>query len=154
MERLLEIKQMYEKISEEEARLEKVRKVKNKILSEIDDRICAYKKLFTINEKTTEEDYNFFISENFALLELKKYLKKDNCFMSYEAKYLDKDIVVYVVSERTLNVWMRKDYNFIYNYLDKAEENEYNVFPLLNDKFFGYAFTNNIDYILYDEREE
>lgn len=74
--------------------------------------------------------------------------------MSYEAKYLDKDIVVYVVSERTLNVWMRKDYNFIYNYLDKAEENEYNVFPLLNDKFFGYAFTNNIDYILYDEREE
>ena len=67
---------------------------------------------------------------------------------------MDKDIVVYVVSERSLNVWMRKDYNFIYNYLDKAEENEYNVFPLLNDKFFGYEFTNSIDYILYDEREE
>ena len=66
---------MYEKISEEEARLVKVRKVKNKILSEIDNRICSYKKLFAINEKTTEEDYNFFISENFALLELKKYLK-------------------------------------------------------------------------------
>lgn len=74
--------------------------------------------------------------------------------MSYEAKYLDKDIVVYVVSEKTLNVWMQKDYNFIYNYLDKAEENEYNVFPLLNDKFFGYEFLNSIDYILYDEREE
>lgn len=74
--------------------------------------------------------------------------------MSYEAKYLDKDIVVYVVSEKTLNVWMQKDYNFIYNYLDKAEENEYNVFPLLNDKFFGYEFLNSFDYILYDEREE
>lgn len=74
--------------------------------------------------------------------------------MSYEAKYLDKDIVVYTVSEKTLNVWMQKDYNFIYNYLDKAEENEYNVFPLLNDKFFGYEFLNSIDYILYDEREE
>lgn len=34
---------MYEKISEEEARLVKVRKVKNKILSEIDNRICSYK---------------------------------------------------------------------------------------------------------------
>lgn len=145
---------MYEKISEEEIRREKVEKVKNKILSEIDNRICSYKKLFAINEKTTEEDYNFFISENFALLELKKYLKRDNCFMSYEAKYLDKDIVVYVVSEKTLNVWMQKDYNFIYNYLDKAEENEYNVFPLLNDKFFGYEFLNSFDYILYDEREE
>lgn len=74
--------------------------------------------------------------------------------MSYEAKYLDKDIVVYVVSEKTLNVWMQKDYNFIYNYLDKAEENEYNVFSLLNDKFFGYEFLNSFDYILYDEREE
>lgn len=74
--------------------------------------------------------------------------------MSYEAKYLDKDIVVYVVSEKTLNVWMQKDYNFIYNYLDKAEENEYNVFPLLNDKFFGYEFLNSFDYILYNEREE
>lgn len=74
--------------------------------------------------------------------------------MSYEAKYLDKDIVVYTVSEKTLNVWMQKDYNFIYNYLDKAEENEYNVFPLLNDKFFGYEFLNSFDYILYDEREE
>lgn len=42
----------------------------------------------------------------------------------------------------------------IYNYLDKAEENEYNVFPLLNDKFFGYEFLNSFDYILYDEREE
>ena len=74
--------------------------------------------------------------------------------MSYEAKYLDKDIVVYTVSEKTLNVWIQKDYNFIYNYLDKAEENEYNVFPLLNDKFFGYEFLNSFDYILYDEREE
>lgn len=74
--------------------------------------------------------------------------------MSYEAKYLDKDIVVYTVSKKTLNVWMQKDYNFIYNYLDKAEENEYNVFPLLNDKFFGYEFLNSFDYILYDEREE
>ena len=98
---------MYEKISEEETRQEKVKKVKNKILSEIDNRICSYKKLFAINEKTTEEDYNFFISENFALLELKKYLKKDNCFMSYEAKYLD---IVEVVQKHPEN---RKPYHSV-----------------------------------------
>lgn len=151
---------MYEKISEEEARLEKVRKVKNKILSEIYERLYAYKRRIQQDTEIPDEDFDYCIRKSFALLELKKYLLNDNCFMSYEAKYGDEDIVIYMVSEKELNIWAQKNYNFAFNFLRKVEENEYNVYPLLNDRFFGYNFTDAFDHILYDktydenEREE
>lgn len=144
---------MYEKISEEEIRREKVEKVKNKILSEIYERLYAYKRRIQQNTEISDEEFDYCVRKSFALLELKKYLLNDNCFMSYEAKYGDKDIVIYMVSEKELNIWAQKNYNFVFNFLRKVEENEYNVYPLLNDRFFGYNFTDAFDHILYDENE-
>ena len=145
---------MYEKISEEELRLEKVRKVKNKILSELYERLYAYKRRVQQNTEISDEDFDYCIRKIFALLELKKYLLNDNCFMGYEAKYGNEDIVIYMVSEKDLNVWAQKNYNFIFNFLHRVEENEYNVSQLLNDRFFGYDFTDAFDHILYDENYE
>ena len=48
---------MYEKISEEEARLEKVRKVKNKILSEMYERLYAYKRRIHQNTDISDEEF-------------------------------------------------------------------------------------------------
>lgn len=69
-------------------------------------------------------------------------------------EYGDEDIVIYMVSEKELNIWAQKNYNFVFNFLHKVEENEYNVYPLLNDRFFGYNFTDAFDHILYGERDE
>ncbi len=142
---------MYEKISDEIVRREKIRKLKEKIILEIEKRISNYKK--GLQSNIEDELFNYYIKEFFVLLELKQYLESDYCFMGYEARYDDKDIVIYMVSDRDLDIWLQKDYSFVENYLLKAEEAGYNIFSILNDKYFGYNFTNIFDSILYDEKQ-
>ena len=134
---------MYEKISNEAIRLEKVKKLKEKIAIEIDERITIYKS--EMQSDISENDFNYCVKNIFVLLELKEYLDRDTSFMSYEVKDYDKDIVVYMISDRDLTIWLQNDYFFVINFLNKVEENRYNVFPLLNDKYFGYNFTNIFD---------
>lgn len=142
---------MYEKISDEAIRREKVQKLKEKIMSEIEKRIGNYRKVLRTNIQ--DDDFEYYIRESFVLLELKQYLESDCCFMEYEAKYSDKDIVIYAVSDKDLSIWLQEDYSFVSNYLIKAEEDGYNVFPILNDRYFGYNFTNIFDSALYDESQ-
>ena len=142
---------MYEKISDEIVRREKIRKLKEKIILEIEKRISNYKK--ELQSNIEDELFNYYIKGFFVLLELKQYLESDYCFMEYEAKYNDKDIVIYMVSDRDLDIWIQNDYSFVENYLLKAEEAGYNIFSILNDKYFGYNFTNIFDSILYDEKQ-
>lgn len=142
---------MYEKISDEIVRRKKIRKLKEKIILEIEKRISNYKK--GLQSNIEDELFNCYIKEYFVLLELKQYLESDYCFMGYEAKYNDKDIVIYMVSDKDLDIWLQKDYSFVENYLLKAEEAGYNIFSILNDKYFGYNFTNIFDRILYDEKQ-
>lgn len=74
--------------------------------------------------------------------------------MSYEAKDYNKDIVVYVILDKNLNIWLQEDYSFTISFLTRAESVNYDVFQLLNDRYFGYNFTNICESILYDERQE
>lgn len=141
---------MYEKISDEAIRLEKVKNLKEKILVEIEQRMNICKKEMQSN--IPDEDFNYCIKESFILLALKQYLKQDNCFMNYEAKYYDKDVVIYMISDKDLNIWLQKDYSFVTNFLSKAEDNGYDVFPLLHDRYLGCNFTNIFDSILYDKK--
>lgn len=39
-----------------------------------------------------------------------------------------------------------------YKLLLAAKEHKYNVFPLLNDHYFGGSFTSVIDSVLYDKK--
>lgn len=142
---------MYEKISEIKKREEKVKKLKEKIFMEIEQWLNSIKEIIKVN--ASEEDFNYCIEESFALLKLKQYLKQETSFMDCEAKYYDEDIIIYTISDKNLSIWLQKDYSFIVNFLCKAEEEEFNIFPLLNDRFFGYQFTNILDSILYDKKK-
>lgn len=141
---------MYNKISNEKERVDKVKKVKEKILSEIKNEMVVYKD--QMQHAITDEGFEYFVRNGFALLGLKKFLENEDSFMRYEIKLPAKDIVIYMVSDKNLSIWLEDDYSFICNFLDKVEKNEYNVFPLLNDRFFGTYFTNICDSILYGKR--
>lgn len=144
---------MYEKISEKDKRIEKVKKVKDKILTEIEEQLNKYKKeIFDQGIDILDGYYEYLIKENFALLTLKKYLNREETFMQWSQMNNEHDIIIYKVSDRDLSIWLQKDYSFVISYLMKAEEVEYNVIPLMNDQYFGYYFTNPFVAVLYDER--
>lgn len=93
------------------------------------------------------------ITEEFSLLRLKEFIEQPELFQSFEARYDDKDIIIYQVADNYLNIWLQEDYNFTLNFLCKIKYEEfYDVYEILNDRFFGYEFTNIIDKIQYQEK--
>ena len=74
--------------------------------------------------------------------------------MRYAARYEDSDVIVYSVSVKDLDIWIQEEYSFVTNFLLAAKEHKYNVFPLLNDHYFGGSFTNVIDSVLYDKKQK
>lgn len=143
---------MYEKISDENIRIEKVQKLKRKILSEIDGILNKYKN--EMSETLNDVGFEFCVKQSFALLKLKEYIEDEHSFMSYEAKDYNNDIVVYMISDKDLNIWSQEDYSFTISFLMRAENVDYDMFQLLNDRYFGYNFTNICESILYDKKQE
>ena len=142
---------MREKISDIPIREDKVKRLKTKILTEIEKELEIIK--MEMNEYLSNDDvFDYFVKRSFALLYLKQYIEKEYTFMSYE--YQDKDIIIYMVSDKYLEIWLQEDYSFVFNFLFEAEENGFNIFPLLTDHYFGYHFTNIFDSILYDKKME
>lgn len=142
---------MYEKISDEIIRIEKVKKLKRKILSEINAMLNKYRNV--TSKIPTDKGYEICIKQSFALLKLKEYIEDEHSFMNYETKDYNNDIIVYTVSDKNLNIWLQEDYPFTINFLMKAKNVDYNVFQLLDDGYFGYNFTNICESILYDKRK-
>lgn len=99
---------MYNKISDEKIRREKVSKLKEKILFEIGIKLSYIKK--RIIKHTDDNYFDFYIKTGYALLKLKEYIENDNSFMSYVAKYTDENIIIYTIPDKNLDVWMQKDY--------------------------------------------
>lgn len=143
---------MYEKISDENIRLEKVQKLKRKILSEIDGILSKYRN--ALSENLNDRGFEFCVRQSFALLKLKEYVEDEYSFMNYEAKDYNNDIVVYMISDKDLNIWLQEDYSFVIRFLTRAESVDHDVFQMLNDKYFGRNFTNICESILYDKRQE
>ena len=142
---------MYEKISEKDKRIEKVKKVKDKILTEIEDQLKKYKNVIS-EQGIPNDSYEFCVKESFVLYVLRDFLIKENCFMSYAREYKEKDIILYVVSDEDLSIWLQDNYSFVTNYLIKAEEADYCVFSFMSDKYFGHCFTNPFDAVIYKEK--
>lgn len=137
---------MYEKISDEIIRIEKVKRLKQKILSEINVSLNRYKNSKNPNDKGCE----LCIKQSFALLKLKEYIEDKYSFMDYQYRDANRDIVIYMISDKDLNIWSQEDYSFVTRFLVEAEGVDYDVSQLLNDKYFGYSFTNISESILYD----
>ena len=70
---------MYNKISNEKERVDKVKKVKEKILSEIKNEMVVYKD--QMQHAITDEGFEYFVRNGFALLGLKKFLENEDSFM-------------------------------------------------------------------------
>ena len=146
---------MYEKISDESKRQEKVNRLKNKILADINKKIDVCK--FVLHSDTaSDEEYPFWIYRCFYLLELKKYIEDKYTFMCWTCEYEDKDIRIYVISDLYLNIWLQDDYSFVDTFLYNLEfetevELKYNnMYSYLNDNYFGYNFTNIMDVAKYE----
>lgn len=147
---------MYEKISEIPIREEKIKKLKTKILAEIDKRakrIHEEMKQYLINNENVLDDWNFMITEEFSLLRLKEFIEQPGLFQSFEARYDDKDIIIYQVSDADLNIWLQENYDFTFNFICKIKhEGVGDLHEILNNRFLGYNFTNIIDKIQYKNR--
>lgn len=75
---------MNAKISDENIRQEKVNKLKEKILTEIKERINFCKK--NIQSNISDDNFEHYTKEVFALLNLREYIKSKYCFMDSEIK--------------------------------------------------------------------
>lgn len=145
---------MYEKISDIENRQILVNKLKNKINKEINIKRKNHNELYKYND---DKDYviNQIIKEEFAMIKLKEYLDYEYSFMGYTAKYYDKDIIIYYIDIGLINIWLQDTFNFVNNYLDKVDENNYNnILSILNDKYLGNGFTSVFDTALYKEKNK
>lgn len=149
-----ERKRMYERISDIENRQILVNKLKNKINKEIKIQRKNHNELYKYND---DKDYviNQIIKEEFAMIKLKEYLDYEYSFMDYSIKYYDKDVVIYYIDIDLINIWLQDTFNFVNNYLDKADEHNYNdILSILNDKYLGNEFTSIFDTALYKEKNK
>ena len=147
---------MYEKISEIPIREEKIKKLKEKILADIDKHLARNQrdmKVYLTDNEDAIEDWDFMVTQEFTLLRLKDFIKNKYTFWSTEARYETKDIIIYKISDRDLNIWLQDDYYFVDSFLSKIELDGYcDVYQILNDRYFGYEFTDIFDEIKYDEK--
>lgn len=143
---------MNEKISNMQNRKDKVKRVKTKILSEIEKEFNKTKEDMKWCLEDNDDDFDFLVKRVFALLNLKEYIEDDYSFMAYTYKNPVMDIIIYYVSDEQLSIWLQDNYSFVFNFLHQAHECEYDVFPLLNENYFGYNFTNIMDIVIYNER--
>lgn len=142
---------MTENISDKPIREDKIKRLKEKALTEIANELNLIKRdmrEYISNDKA----FDFLVKQSFALLNLKEFIESEYAFQLCEAEY--EDVVVYTVSSKDLDIWLQDDYSFVHNFLIRAEDCGYDVFSLLNNHYFGYSFTNIFDTILYDKRME
>lgn len=144
---------MAEKISDKPIRDEKIKRLKTKILTEIDEEMSVIKNKITLYLEDNEY-FDELIKRSFALLNLKEYIENKHTFQRIEAEYPDRDAVVYMVSDRDIDIWLQEDYSFVLNFLCEAKDCDYDVFYILDDKYFGYNFTSIFDRIIYDDKQK
>lgn len=147
-----------EKISESHIREEKIKKLKEQILSEIDKcskRNIEYLKTLISQDEIDQEEYDYIITQEFNISKLKDYVNFKGSFNSFSAKYPSEDIIIYLVHIDNINIWLQEDYNFVGEFLAHIEyDNIKDVFTMLNDRYFAYEFTSIFDLARYHEKME
>ena len=139
-----------EKLSERPIREEKVKRLKSKILAEIEEE-QAYLK-FVMSEY--KDQFDEFLAQYYQLMQLKNYIMTEHSFFDYEASSEKEDYIIYKINEKTLDIWLQDHYHFITAFLSRVYDNPWALFDMLNDRYFGYHFTNIFDEIAYDMKKE
>lgn len=135
---------MIEKIPDQIHREEKIAKLKKKILNEIDSLLERFK-VEAAQAECSMENFEFAAKNSFALIKLREYINNPASFNQMWNN-------CYIIRDLHIDMWLLEDYTFAFDFLGNVEENDYNVFPLLNDKFFELYFTNIVDEVLYEQK--
>lgn len=149
---------MYEKISETHLREEKVRKVKEKILEEIE-------KAFDINRFFMEarfedgiipapHEWRDLIEKEYFLIKLKDFIESKNCFMKFNMKYEEYDAIVWTIPDINLNIWLQDNYNFTTQFIAFCKRHNCCVCDVLDEEFLAYDFISLIDKQAYKQNCE
>ena len=139
---------MSEKLSERPIREEKIKRLKEKILAEIEE---EHERLrFWMSEDS--KHFDDYVEQYYQLAQLKNYIASEHTLWCYEVMDEKEDYVVYQVTERDLDIWLQDDYNFAMSFMVRICDSPWALFDVLNDGYFGYHFTNLFDRIAYDEK--
>lgn len=144
----------YEKISEIPVREEKVKKLKEKILKEIEKEIerCKDGFVYYLTKDMDNDGFEFITETLHRLYKLRDYVNWEYSFMGEYERYYDKDIIIYKINIDLINLWLEDDFSFINTFLFNIEHDDLTVEYILNDKYFGIDFTNIITWCLYKEK--
>ena len=153
---------MNEKISEKPIREEKIKKLKEKIYSEIDNISKRTRKemLALLSEgidknEEFKKDWDFLVTREFCLARLREYISSGFAFQTIETEYPARDLVIYQVSDEYLNIWLQDDYNFTLSFLGEIKDRKtFDVYEILNDRYFGYEFVSAFEVIKYRKEHE
>jgi hypothetical protein len=142
---------MIEKISDLPIRKRKISIIKSKTLTEINNRLNNF--ISELDDDMTMEEYVFTVNESFALLCLKEYIEDKHCF-TYWLRYSPCiNEVVYEVSMEVLDIFLQENYSIVSCFLIKAEHCGYDIFPILNDEYFGTKFVNPLEKVRFAMKE-
>lgn len=147
------------KISDIEKRRKLVDKLKIKIKNEVTEKIRNNAKellLFSdeIDLLAKDNDSNIDFMDFCNEITISKYLldfvNKDNMFMNWYGKYPELDKIVYVISDKHIEMWLQDDFNFLEEVIYKFGLNIFYI----TEKDFEFNFTGVIEDILYDKKKE
>ena len=139
---------MSEKLSERPLREEKVNILKTKIIAEI-EKACGSLKYLMFDDDGCFDEY---LEQYYQLIQLKCYIQSEDTFLGYTMMSEAHDCIVYWISDEDLNIWLQDDYHFANYFLIGMENQPWSLFEKLNDKYFGYHFTNFFEKMAYEKK--
>lgn len=146
---------MAEKLSERPAREAKVKSLKDKLLTEIAERITNT--LVFVKDAYSEEDdpskWEEDIHELHLLYFLRSFLKEEHTLMEVEAEYADNDTVVYTVSEDTIDAYIHTD-SALTNILFAMDRTGRGTISPLSDRFFEYGAFTVFDRVIWNDQKK
>ena len=149
---------MNEKISDKPIREAKIKRLKEKILKEIEEELERGKRDLTYdltNGIEDEYEFKYVIHTMHYLYKLREFVNWEHSFNMIYAEYYNFDIVIYAVSMREIDIWLQDDYNFVTQFLFNVNyDDNVIVEHMLNDEYLGINFTNIFDAIAYDEKQK
>lgn len=139
------------KYSEKHIREEKVQKLKEKILKELEQKMYERKQMlaFALKEDHDDELIGRDVLELACLIQFKNYVENyERAFLERESWSEERDFINYTIDNNYIDVYLQEDFDFTHAFLFKCSMNGYNAHLLLSkgDDTFSYNFITLIEY--------
>jgi hypothetical protein len=145
---------MYEKISEAHIREEKIKRLKEKALKEIEKEmeLCKRDLIYDLTVEMDAEEFENTIKIVHSLYKLKEYINSEYSFMRYTYKNYNLDIVIYEIPIKNIDIWLQDDCTFITKFMLDNMEDGFVAENVMYDRYFSYDYIGIIESIEYDEK--